>query len=59
MKIKISDIESVSIDKDLEQLTHRQNVRIFSLMAKYKGVNGSYKVVIGMKRIIPNGLFLS
>lgn len=51
---KFQDMETivVSIDKDLEQLCYYPNVRIYSLMTKYKGLNGSYKIVKNPLKII-------
>lgn len=42
----------VSIDKDLEQLTHYSNVKIYSLLAKYKTEKGAYKIIKNPLKII-------
>jgi len=41
---KEAEIILVSYDSDWEQLWAYENVKIFSLLKKYKGVKGSYKV---------------
>jgi predicted nuclease of predicted toxin-antitoxin system len=42
----------VSIDKDLEQLAYYENVKIYSLLTKYKNVKGAYKIVNNPLKII-------
>jgi 5'-3' exonuclease len=42
---KDSEVIIVSIDADLDQLAVYENVKVFSLMAKYKGSKGVYKII--------------
>lgn len=42
----------VSIDKDLEQLAFYPNVKIYSLLAKYKSAKGAYKLITNPLKII-------
>lgn len=51
-KFQDKEVVIVTIDADLKQLTYYPNTKFFSLMAKYKGVNGAYSLVENPLKII-------
>lgn len=46
------EVVIVTIDADLKQLTYYPNCKFFSLMAKYRNVNGAYSLVDNPLKII-------
>lgn len=51
-KFQDKEVVIVTIDADLKQLTYYPNCKFFSLMAKYRGVNGAYSLVENPLKII-------